>query len=104
MMKRMFISYSISAALLFDLIGSGPAFAATQENSQMEPQAAIHGNAQKGHVWNNPEFMKKQAEMLGIQTKGKDNQTIAKEVREAMFKKKAEALGIDTKGKDAAGR
>src|SRR4051794_272953 len=96
MMRKMQLSYFCAIALLLGLLGPVQAFAATQETGE---STGVHGHHQD-HYRHNPEFIKKQAESLGIKTDGKDTETIAKEVWQAMIKKRAEELGIDTKGKD----
>lgn len=89
-MRKMYMSFAI--ALLFGLFGSAQIYAATEEKTE------VHGRGH--HFKHNPEFIKKQAESLGIETDGKDTETIAKEVRETIIKQKAKELGIDSDGKD----
>ncbi|MEW8987995.1 MAG: hypothetical protein AB2401_13540, partial [Bacillus sp. (in: firmicutes)] len=84
-------------ALVFGLLGSVQALAATEEKVEVESKEA---HAHKGHFHHSPEFLEKKAKELGISTEGKDSETIATEVREAMIKKKAEELGIKTEGKN----
>jgi len=95
MLRKMKMSCICAMAFLFGFLGSVQVFAATQEKEQVKANE-VHG---RDHFRHNPEFIKKQAESLGIKTEGKDTETIVKEVREAMLKKRAEELGIDTKGK-----
>jgi hypothetical protein len=89
-MRKMYMSFAI--ALLFGLFGSVQTYAAAEEKTE------VHGRGH--HFKHNPEFIKKQAESLGIETDGKDTETIAKEVRETIIKQKAKELGIDSDGKD----
>jgi hypothetical protein len=89
-MRKMYVSFAI--ALLFGLFGSLQTYAATEEKTE------VHGRGH--HFKHNPEFIKKQAESLGIETDGKDTETIAKEVRETIIKQKAKELGIDSNDKD----
>jgi hypothetical protein len=89
-MRKMYMSFAI--ALLFGLLGSVQTYAATEEKPE------VHGRGH--HFKHNPEFIKKKAESLGIETEGKDPETIAKEVREVIIKQKAKELGIDSNGKD----
>ncbi|WP_144548308.1 hypothetical protein [Bacillus sp. X1(2014)] len=96
MMRKMKMTCVCAMAFLFGFLGSLQAFAAPQENEQVK-ENEVHG---RDHFRHNPEFIKKQADSLGIKTEGKDTDTIVKEVREAMIKKRAEELRIDTKGKD----
>lgn len=97
MMRKKRKAYFCAIALIFGLLGKVQVFAAAEETTQAE-SSEVHGH--KRHFKHNPEFLKKQAESLGIETDGKDTETIAKEVRETLIKKRAETLGIETKGKE----
>jgi hypothetical protein len=96
MMRKMQMACICAIALLVGFQGSVLVFAATKETAQVK-SSELHG---RGHFQHNPEFIKQKAKSLGIKTDGKDTETLAKEVWQAMIKKRAEALGIDTKGKD----
>jgi hypothetical protein len=95
MMTKLKLTCFCVFALLFGFLGSFQVFAATEDNTQVK-LSEFHGPR---HFKHNPEFIKKQAELLGIETDGKDTETISKEVRELIIKKRAEELGIDIKGK-----
>src|SRR3954471_16655496 len=97
-MKKMLMNYFFAIPLLIGLLGPIQVLAASQGN-ELNQSSEVHGHGH-GHFRHNPEFLKNQAEALGIKTDGKDTETIDKEVREAMMKKRAETLGISTKGKD----
>jgi hypothetical protein len=52
--------------LLFGFLGSVQVFATTEDNAQVKATEAYG----RGHFKHDPEFIKKQAESLGIDTKG----------------------------------
>ncbi|MFJ5762474.1 hypothetical protein ACIQAA_25765 [Neobacillus sp. NPDC093182] len=93
-MRKMYMSLICAIALLFGLFGSVQTYAATVEKSE------VHG---RGHFKHDPEFIKKKAESLGIDSNGKDLEALAKEVWETEIKKDAKELGIATEGKDLHG-
>lgn len=96
MMRRMKMICIWGMAFLFGVLGSVQVFAATEEKAQVKANE-VHS---RGHFRHDSEFIKKQAESMGIKTEGKDTETIAKEVRETHIKKVAKELGISTNGKE----
>ncbi|MGF6949277.1 cell division protein FtsL [Neobacillus sp. B4I6] len=77
--------------LLFGFLGSVQVFATTEDNAQVKATEA-HG---RGHFKHDPEFIKKQAESLGI-----DIGSLEKEVRDTVIKNEAKELGISIEGKE----
>jgi hypothetical protein len=92
-MKRTCICVMV---LLFGFLGSVQVFATTEDNAQVKATEA-HG---RGHFKHDPEFIKKQAESLGIDTKGIDIGSLEKEVRDTVIKNEAKELGISIEGKE----
>ena len=110
MKKKKKLSLALSSVITIGILGSVPAFAATNPSAKVSqatgtPSGERHKGHQKGFKDLLPPKMsadqlKKKAEKLGIKTSGKDTATLFKEIRDAQVKKEAKKLGISTTGKD----
>ncbi|MGM7634389.1 hypothetical protein [Bacillus sp. Hm123] len=104
-MKKKTMSYVMSGALSISILGSahtivaaeGPATSVTKtEASSLKYKEGL----QIKPIRDFSDIVYEQAEQFGIDTKGKNFEAVAKEVREAKMKQQAEAYGISHTDKD----
>ncbi|KAB7707204.1 hypothetical protein F9802_09360 [Bacillus aerolatus] len=101
-MKKKTMSYVMSSALSLSILGSSPSMTAagpTTTKAEMASYKYREGQQMK-RIRDFSDVIREQAEVFGIDSDGKDVETMAKEVREAKLKHQAASFGISTFNKD----
>jgi hypothetical protein len=106
MNRKRTLTYVLTGALSFGILGALPAFAAEEEAGKTNDSAVVSKETVRhrggGHVkfHLNEGQLKEKAEELGIDSTNKDSRELAKEIMDAELEKRAKELGIETEGKD----
>jgi hydroxylamine reductase (hybrid-cluster protein) len=106
MNRKRTLTYVLTGALSFGILGTLPAFAAEEEAGKTNDSAVVSKETVRhrggGHVkfHMNEGQLKEKAEELGIDSTNKDSRELAKEIMDAELEKRAKELGIETEGKN----
>ena len=97
---KKYASFALTVLLTFGAVGTATVFAMNEEGKMENSSVIHHDQCSKGDFKHMEEFLLKKAKELGIETAGKDNEAIYKEIRHVLTVKHAKELGISTDGKD----